>query len=610
MKIRYIVMTAAVALGLQSCSDWDDHYDVNNGIAGADATLWEQIKSKPELSNFAKLLEKEGYDKLLSTSQSFTIWAPNNDAYNYDEYNAMSDSLLKAEFLNNHIARGYYRGTGDVNDRVHLLNKKVMAFAGNGSSYTIGGKTLKDSSFLCKNGMMYLMDNMMDFRPNLYEYMSRQQADGFTASALGDIFKSKAKREIDKDNSVEGPMKDGEITYLDTVYVESNQLFTDVNAKLNAEDSTYTMIVPSNKAWEQAYNKVSSYFNYPSSIQPFVIKNDDKDGHLTYETSSKTNVAADSLQREMATCWTLYPLIYSHSINKVLREKEYPNAVTDSIRSTAGDVICNTLNYQSPNSTVANDASDMFVNATRQTVSNGYAWKTDSIRVRPWYWCPVITLRAQNGNYQAAIDNVTLAQNVSISNSERNPKVHGSMHTTAYYQVSSVIGSRPDVYFYIPKVWGTSYAVYMTMVPANITDSTATPIDQKIQIRSISHAKSGAAPTSLAPSPLKEDFNSSKNFTGATFNYGTKEDARIQTKYMGVFTPNFSYRGLTSTPEAYPAFNIRTTSVLKGESTVLRIAAITLVPMDAVKYYEAQGMIDDYKDDMPELFWNLNSITY
>ena len=52
-------MTAAVALGLQGCSDWDDHYDANgNNLPGADATLWEQICSQDELSNFVTLLTK------------------------------------------------------------------------------------------------------------------------------------------------------------------------------------------------------------------------------------------------------------------------------------------------------------------------------------------------------------------------------------------------------------------------------------------------------------------------------------------------------------------------------------------------------------------------
>ena len=55
-------MTAAVALGLQGCSDWDDHYDANgNNLPGADATLWEQIDSRQELRNFATLLKKVCY---------------------------------------------------------------------------------------------------------------------------------------------------------------------------------------------------------------------------------------------------------------------------------------------------------------------------------------------------------------------------------------------------------------------------------------------------------------------------------------------------------------------------------------------------------------------
>ena len=125
-------MTAAVALGLQSCSDWNDHYvdGSTDNIAGANTTLWEQINGRAELSNFAKLLQRVGYDDLLSTDQSFTVWAPANSALDFDKYNALTDSLLKSEILNNHIARGYYRATGDIADRVYLLNKKVLDFKG------------------------------------------------------------------------------------------------------------------------------------------------------------------------------------------------------------------------------------------------------------------------------------------------------------------------------------------------------------------------------------------------------------------------------------------------------------------------------------------------
>ena len=198
-------MTAAVALGLQGCSDWDDHYDVNgNNLPGADATLWEQISSRDELSDFAKLLGKVHYDTLLlMTNQSFTVWAPKNGAYDFNKYSTMSDSLLKAEFLNNHIARGYHRASGDIDERIHFLNKKVLDFQGSENNYVLSGQAVDSTNILSKNGVMRLMDGMMDFRPNFYEYFAREHEGGVTTNSLKDIFMSKMKREIDKDKSVE-----------------------------------------------------------------------------------------------------------------------------------------------------------------------------------------------------------------------------------------------------------------------------------------------------------------------------------------------------------------------------------------------------------------------
>ena len=58
MKVKYIIMTAVAALGFQSCTDWDDHYDVTTDGSGvSDQTLWEQISNNPKLSNFAALMK-------------------------------------------------------------------------------------------------------------------------------------------------------------------------------------------------------------------------------------------------------------------------------------------------------------------------------------------------------------------------------------------------------------------------------------------------------------------------------------------------------------------------------------------------------------------------
>lgn len=618
MKVRYIIMAAAVALGLQGCSDWDDHYDANgDNIAGANATLWEQINSRPDLSNFATLLKKVGYDEVLNTNQSYTVWAPSNESYDFDTYNAMGDSLLKAEFLNNHIARGYHRASGETSERVHFLNKKVLAFAGDGD-YTLGGLAIDSTNIISKNGVMHLLDGVMEFRPNFYEFFNREHKDGFASTNVGDLFKSNMKREMDKDKSVEGPMKDGEITYLDTVYVETNKWFDYLNAKLTNEDSTYTMIIPSDVAWEKAYKHIEPYFNYPTSIQPFTLENDEKTGKLTYTIAGRQEIAADSLKRTYTQLGILDPLVYSNTVNPALQDGKLPTQATDSIWSTIRNYQYNTLNFKDPNSTLVWDARDLFTGTKKETLSNGVAYLTgDSLNLKTWTLiCPTMRVRAMSGSNQAGVNNVSLAQNVTLNNDARNPKVHGSIHATAYYQVSSNINAQPQVYFYGPAVTSTSYAVYLTMIPQNITDTTAVPVDQRIQLRSLSHGATGNAPSAAAstglPSftPLKRDFNSTSNLASVTFNYGTEEDARVLTKFVGVYTPNISYYGLSTDPDARPIFNVNCTTRTSGGSTVLRIAAITFVPQEAVEYYMKEGYIDSYTDEMPEMFWNLPTSTY
>lgn len=617
-------MTAVAALGFQSCTDWDDHYDVTTDGSGAsDKTLWEQISNNPKLSNFAALMEKVGYDKALSTNQSYTVWAPSNDAFDFEKYNAMSDSLLKAEFLNNHIARGYHRATGEINERVHLLNKKVMAFQGNGR-YTLGNIALDSTNMLGKNGIIHLMSSYMDFRPNFYEEFLRNE----NTTSLAQLYKSAMKREIDKDNSIEGPIVDGAMTYLDTVYVESNKMFSYLNSKLTTEDSTYTMIVPTDKAWKAAYDKVKSYYKYPKSIEPFTVKNNDKTGELEYTQAGVVTLDADSLTELYTTTSILRPLIYSHTINPAFQKGDIPTGATDSIKSTTGDVICNTLNYNSENSRLVYDAKDMFVNAEKKVMSNGNAWITDSLRVKPWdSWCPIIHLRAQNGNFQAAVaeKKVSINQNVAVSSNNRNKKVEGSMHANQYYEVISKLRAVPEVYFYIPEMWYTPYAVYLTMVPANITDEEAEVTSQKIQVLSVQNdSKGGAQKLNTGMEfedllePLKEDFNNSEYIGSIKFDYGTNEKSKIVSKFMGVFNPAFCYRNLSNftDPAAYPVFSILCKDrAVKNKSAVLRIAGITLVPMEAVKYYQAQKALngesgEEYKDEMPEIFWDLNSYTY
>ena len=83
---------AALALPLASCSDWDDHYDPSTGDEGSKTTLWQAISSQSELSNFARVLKGCDYDRNLSGSQTYTVFALTNDGLTADQ----ADSLVSA----------------------------------------------------------------------------------------------------------------------------------------------------------------------------------------------------------------------------------------------------------------------------------------------------------------------------------------------------------------------------------------------------------------------------------------------------------------------------------------------------------------------------------
>ena len=96
------VVMAALTLGAMTtaCSDWDDHYDANGTVTGsATSTLWENISANNDLTEFAALAKKVGYDKVLSNSQTYTVWAPLNGSFDYETLDKMDLATMKKQFM-------------------------------------------------------------------------------------------------------------------------------------------------------------------------------------------------------------------------------------------------------------------------------------------------------------------------------------------------------------------------------------------------------------------------------------------------------------------------------------------------------------------------------
>lgn len=279
MKRNHIYKTvlglAIAALTLAACSDeWDDHY---NSLATGqhDGNLWEAIASNPELSNFASVVKACGYDKSLSSSQIFTVFAPTNSCFSAEEaqaliaaYNAEKglvnddDNTTVKEFIQNHMTLYNHSVSSLSKDTIVLMNGKYAFLTPD----AIDGNPFLTANQHYDNGVLYTLGNQVQFFSNLFEYMRKDaDLDSVRSFFYNSMF---YRKEFIASQSVPGGIVDGKTVYLDSVFVQQNDLFdyNFLDARINSEDSTYMMIVPTNKEWKKMVDEYTDYFVYDNNV--------------------------------------------------------------------------------------------------------------------------------------------------------------------------------------------------------------------------------------------------------------------------------------------------------------------------------------------------------
>lgn len=612
---------AAVAFGLTACSDWDDHYSADSTTGGSGASLWETISANQNLSDFASLLKRTGYNDVLATEQVYTVWAPENSVLDskMDSLAGVTDSALVAEFIKNHITRGSFLASGDIDENVHMLNGKVKNFKSEAAAYYYMDQIrLTNTNIPVGNGVLHTLKDQINFEPNIYEYLFRNS----NTSEIAAFFNSYYTKEIDTENSVAGPMKNGELSYLDTVYVEDNELFSQFNAKIDVEDSSYTYIIPTNTAWNKAVEHQQQYFQYPTTgaYNTFTVTIDQ--GDLKVTQGSTENVDGDSLKNENIKRNILADLAFSHNVNDNAKLQTRTSGL-DSLVSTTGTVFKNSYLTESGERVQLGDADEIFKdpNLKWQALSNGQAYITDTLLMRPWMtWNPIMTVNASSAAIGARY--ASSATSVRVSSTERIDTVPGSLHgISSYYMVTaSATGAKPEAYFYGPNLLSQQYAVYMTMVPANLTDTLAGHNPVALRVGTIFHGASGAINgTSFdVISRYVDEIDGKHGAHDITFDFDKND--RVQTKFVGMYGRNSrgaaialaSYAGMEDASGVNPAFSVEvktaaTTNrgVATGYDNNLRILNFIFVPKELIDYYRAQGVIDDFTGNMPEFFWGL-----
>ncbi len=552
---------------LVACSDWDDHYEADSSILSSQqSTLWENISSNGQLSQFAALLKKTGYDQVLSATQTYTVWAPQNGSFDYDALSSMSDARVQREFVMNHIARNNYPASGTVDERVYTLNEKLMFFDGS-MPYAIQGVGLSQPNISSRNGTLHMLDGKIPFRANIYESLNNNE---YPLDSISEFFHSYDVKKLNEQKSVQGPMLDGEITYLDSVFDEHNDLFTRFAAFIQREDSNYTMIMPTNEAWHKARQQVQKYFHYIPTFEFMENTSTGSDQKKEKVTIKDVKYLQDSIVNGML----LNDLFYNNNLydNRKLNNLQTGQPLqVDSLYSTTQSKI------------YSDDARRLLEGAQRVDKSNGIIWITDSLRMRSWTtWNPEIIIQGENTQTLASSVNVAgTPERIYVAPGTQNPAVPGHISMNSYVEVQPISAStNPGVVFYLPGVRSTTYSLYLVMVPANIVSSLREVKPYKFSVTMGCVDETGTNQDRL------RDWVTESNFVSDT--------ARVDTIYLGDFTFPMAYEG---TGNYYPYLRVNSTISSRERNDydrTMRIDCLILRPKELDDFLKEHP---DYKYD-------------
>ena len=559
------IAAALTALSLTACSDWTDHYQDDSSILDSQQkTLWENIEQNENLTQFASLLKKVSYDYVLNTSQTYTVWAPANGTFDFDTYDSYGWDRLENEFVRNHIARNNYPASGQVDERVITLNEKMMHFGGNGN-YSIQDINITRPNLASRNGVIHQLGGGIPFKSNIFESLN---SGLYPLDSIADFFRSNNVKKLNVDKSVVGPTENGRITYLDSVFDEHNTLFTRFQAFINREDSNYTMLVPTNKAWHEAREKIEKYYNYFRSFE-FM------ENTSTTEQKKESIIIkdVDYLRDSIVYTMLLSDLFYNNNIydNRKLNTLQTGERLqVDSLYSTMRTKV------------YAEDAARLFEGAIRQVNSNGAAWVTDSLRMRSWTtWNPEIVVEGENSRMLASTLSTSDTPHTYVAPETQNPEISGKLSNNSYMEVLPISQStNPGVVFYLPDVRSTTYSIYIVMVPANIVNPNNEVKPNRFTVTLGSVDSNGKNQDRIKDWTVESTFQS--------------DTTKIDTIYLGDYTFPMAYFG---TGDYYPYMRINSSVTNKERMNydrILRIDCLILRPKELDLYLKEHP---DYKYD-------------
>jgi uncharacterized surface protein with fasciclin (FAS1) repeats len=255
-RFKILIVAFSVIVGFITCTKkWDEHNQVTDNALNN--TLMQAISATPNLTKFADLLVKSGYDKIISSSKTYTVWAPTDQALQSLDPSIASDSVKLRQFVGNHIANQSYLTGAAGDQRIKMLNGKFIVT----NSSKFDSANIITTNVYANNGIIHTIDKYIPRMDNIWEFVNSSTAAS-AAPAMRNFLLSLNHVVFDPTNAKQTGVNPntGEPIYDTASGAVLRNSFLDTVMNVNDETNQYTLILLNDNAYSTEFNKLTPWF--------------------------------------------------------------------------------------------------------------------------------------------------------------------------------------------------------------------------------------------------------------------------------------------------------------------------------------------------------------